>query len=243
MLERAEGLNSCEPEKTNVLAYRNYHRAIQWLDREANRAECVSEELFFSLHGICVEGILPENETGRYRTDNVRIVQAVVTPPDCSRVPGLMRDYVEDFKSKFNNCRDLPETQRINRAVEALAWGHYVFTRIHPFVDGNGRVIRLGCDFLCRKFNLRPIIWPKDRREYLGTIMAVDKSGNLDHLQLLLANLLRQRYSPDERSLTIPEVVVKLDDVIQQKKAAILISPRAVDFAEIWRGFSDPCFT
>jgi len=233
-----------EAPNIDLLSYGNYHQAVQWVDREASKTDsCVSENLFFTLHKLCMKGVLPREETGYYRRDNVRIVQAIVTPPDYSRVPELMKLYITDYQKKLEGCREMPQTIRISEAVDLMAWGHYIFTRIHPFSDGNGRVTRLCCDFLCRKFDLRPIIWPKDREVYLNALSSVDKSGNLDNLGLMMAKLIRFRYDHKRSGLTFFDVIEELEKIINEKSLSVSEQASVEDFDKIWRGFTHPCFT
>ncbi len=245
MVEIRGSLHSPEAERINLIAYQNYYQAVQFVDTEAGRAStCITEKLFQDLHRTCLRNIFFENEIGRYRQESVSIVGASVTPPHFSRVPELMRDYVADFQERLQGCQTFPQIRGVSEAVDLLAWGHYVFIRIHPFSDGNGRVIRLGCDFLCRKFKLKPIIWPSNRNAYIDALEAVNKSGNLDHLGLLMARSLMERYKEGvKEGLLTGEIRGTLAEIIETKSTSIINQTSFLNFENIWPGFNRPCFT
>ena len=64
---------------------------------------------------------------GRYRTFNVAI--GYHTPPEHTRVPGLMDELFSSTRHHF---------PRLTRSI----WTHVQFETIHPFGDGNGRTGR-----------------------------------------------------------------------------------------------------
>jgi Fic family protein len=62
---------------------------------------------------------------------------------------------------------------------ELLARLHHEFIRIHPFDDGNGRVVRLLMNYVLLRAGLPPlVVKSKDRRRYLETIAFAD-AGDL----------------------------------------------------------------
>lgn len=244
MGEFDRGLHSPEVEEVSKIAYRNYHRAAQYVDAEAKKkGTCVTEPFITKLHQICLGDILFDDEIGRYRRENVSILRASVSPPDFTRVPELMHRYITDFKDKLSGCEGQPSLKKVASSVDLLAWGHYVFIRIHPFSDGNGRVARLCCDFLCRKFDLRPIIWPRDRKEYINALEAVNKSGNLDHLGTLVAKSLRKRYGEKGGGLMTSKIGSEINRIIEVKTFSVAQQESGRDLTNIWGEFENPCFT
>src|SRR5690606_17083033 len=70
---------------------------------------------------------------GSYRSRLVRIAQADHLPPDAVQVPGYMAELVA-----FVNRLDPPKYDLIK-----VALAHHRFAWVHPFSNGNGRVVRL----------------------------------------------------------------------------------------------------
>lgn len=66
--------------------------------------------------------------------------------------PLLMKRWLEEFNQKLDaaNTKDL--------AIEAYAWAHLSFVRIHPFFDGNGRIARLLANLPVLRGGFPPIV-------------------------------------------------------------------------------------
>ncbi len=118
----------------------NYRRVLEYIDEEAKRKiEKITEQLIKKLHRILVHKILPEEQTGEYRDKRV-VVRDILTgevvfrPPDPLEVPFLMREFVYWLNHTSSN-----EIHPVLKAGIA----HYELVRIHPFIDGNGRVARV----------------------------------------------------------------------------------------------------
>ena len=71
-----------------------------------------------------------------------------------------------------------------------LAKLHHDFIRIHPFDDGNGRVVRLLLNYVLLRAGLLPlIVKSRDRRRYLDVIAFAD-TGDLTPLADFFATTL-----------------------------------------------------
>ena len=95
----------------------------------------LSEHLLRGLHATTVQGLEREGDRtpGSYRTGPVRIAQADHLPPDPVQVPGYMAELVA-----FINQADPPKYDLMK-----VALAHHRFAWVHPFSNGNGRVVRL----------------------------------------------------------------------------------------------------
>jgi hypothetical protein len=61
------------------------------------------------------------------------------------------------------------------RPIEALAHAHNAFERIHPFLDGNGRIGRLLLNLVLVRLGYAPaIIYKRDRTKYLNALRSAD---------------------------------------------------------------------
>ncbi len=117
----------------------NYRKVIEFIDEEASKKiDKITEQLIQKLHRIIVDKILPPEEAGIYRTKQVIIRnsqtgEVTFRPPPAIEVPFLMREFVY----WLNKADD--EIHPVLKAGIA----HHELVRIHPFIDGNGRVARV----------------------------------------------------------------------------------------------------
>lgn len=115
----------------------NYRRVIEFIDDEAKRhIEKITEPLVKKLHRIIVNKILPEEQSGEYRSKQVVIKnsqtgEVTFTPPTALEVPFLMREFLFWINKETD----------IHPIIKAGVV-HHELVRIHPFIDGNGRVGR-----------------------------------------------------------------------------------------------------
>lgn len=117
----------------------NYRRVLEVIEEEARRnIERVTEQLVLKLHRTVVDKILVNENSGKYRTKQVVIRnsengEVTFRPPPAVEVPFLMRE----FLYWLNRTGD-DDIHPILKAGIA----HHELVRIHPFIDGNGRVAR-----------------------------------------------------------------------------------------------------
>lgn len=217
-MEKIPG-NERSPEEDKArVAFLGTHLALQYVDRAARTASPITRDVIENIHRRCMNGLLPENVVGQYRTCNVGIGGASITPPGWRRVALLMGEFLEEINKKIALCGEganfLPKT------VETIAFTHYAFVRIHPFEDGNGRTVRLLCDLLAKKFGLRPIIiWPSENQTYLQVLEAVNRSGNLAHLELFLIDCFLKRYQGERDS---GEEILEHLEALRKEKIRII---------------------
>ncbi len=96
----------------------------------------ISKSLVLKLHGIAMKGLLPEIYLGKIRTNMEAIFNSaggvVYMPPPPSHVESLLEQLAD-----YSNGT----TERFAPIKAVVA--HYIFEKIHPFLDGSGRVGRL----------------------------------------------------------------------------------------------------
>lgn len=118
----------------------NYRKVLQLIEEEMNKKiEKITEDLIKKIHRVVVNRILPEEQNGIYRTTQVIIRnsetgEVTFRPPPAIEVPFLMRQFVY-WLNKYTNPEDLHPVLKAGIA-------HHELVRIHPFIDGNGRVAR-----------------------------------------------------------------------------------------------------
>ena len=113
----------------------NIEQAMQQVEDAVQPGEPLAEHLLRGLHATTVAGLEREGDRnpGAYRSGPVRIAQADHLPPEALRVPEYMGELVT-----FINHNDAPKYDLMK-----VALAHHRFAWVHPFGNGNGRVVRL----------------------------------------------------------------------------------------------------
>lgn len=112
----------------------NYRRVVEYMGRTMGRH--IDEDTIKQLHKIVISNILPMDQTGIYREKEVVIKNSITgeisfRPPKVIEVPWQIKELVHFIKDE----------SEMHPVLKAGAT-HYEFVRIHPFLDGNGRVGR-----------------------------------------------------------------------------------------------------
>jgi len=127
------------------------------------------------IHELVTKGL--QEDSGRYRTVNVRIAGAAKAPPDFSKVTGQM-----DILLKEMEKREHP--------ILLSARLHHGIARIHPFSDGNGRTARLVANLLLMRKGYPPVVLRKeDRRKYYSYLAKAD-AGDIVPFATFIARAL-----------------------------------------------------
>ena len=148
----------------------NIRDAWTWLQGIVRGRAALSEATILHLHRLVTQGILGA-EAGRYRRQPVYIRGSMHVPPNWIRVPGLMANWIEGFRTRS------AEEHPIRYAARA----HIDLAGIHPFTDGNGRVCRMVVNLLLMRDGYPPALYTNtNRRVYLQTLEAAQFHGNID---------------------------------------------------------------
>ncbi|MFN9448045.1 MAG: Fic family protein [Rubrivivax sp.] len=113
----------------------NIEQAMDFIEAHFRPGQDVTEHGVRELHAITVQGLEREGDEtpGAYRRRAVQIAQSDHLPPEAVSVPQYMGELVQ-----FINR---PDPAKYDLMKVALA--HHRFAWIHPFGNGNGRVVRL----------------------------------------------------------------------------------------------------
>lgn len=114
----------------------NIEAAMIYIEEQIEPGRAITEHFVRELHQITVQGLEREGDAtpGAYREKGVAISQSDHLPPE-TKV--LVDQYMRDLVA-FINCKDAPKYDLIK-----VALAHHRFAWIHPFGNGNGRVVRL----------------------------------------------------------------------------------------------------
>ena len=113
---------------------KNILRAITYINTQIKPGDTITSKTLQQVHRLVIESLSPK--AGRWRSEVSGIFNqvgvAVYLPPPPAEVSDLVNSLVDFVNSK----------KEANSLVCALI-AHLVFEKIHPFLDGNGRVGRL----------------------------------------------------------------------------------------------------
>lgn len=131
-----------ERDIQEVLNYRNVLKYIESFDEEN-----VTQETLEKMHELTVKRIMPEETVGVLRKSQVVVKnsqtgEVTFRPPPAIEVPFLLADFLDWINSD--------ESLDVHAALVAGS-AHYEIVRIHPFLDGNGRVARAMSTLLLSK--------------------------------------------------------------------------------------------
>ncbi|HEV2340004.1 MAG TPA: Fic family protein [Patescibacteria group bacterium] len=168
-----------ERDIQEVINYRNVIDFIGDIGTYQKEKPAVTEELIFNLHKRTIAKILPPEVAGFYRKTQVVIKSnqtgvVVFRPPLAIAVPYQ----IADLLTFINEAGDV-------HPVLKSGIVHYEFVRIHPFVDGNGRVARAlstlilfleGYDI--RQFFSLEEYFDTDAITYYDCLQSVEKENN-----------------------------------------------------------------
>lgn len=166
----------------------NYRNVLKFIDQISNQIGPGSPyyftlETILEIHRITTEKLLPEDQSGQFRTKqvvlrNTRTGLISYTPPPAAEIPFLMEDLVAWINSE--------ETKELYPVVKAGII-HYELARIHPFIDGNGRTARATATLIMfldgydiRRFFSLEQYFDENPIDYYETLQAVSNQLVLD---------------------------------------------------------------
>lgn len=163
-------------------------------------------------------------------------------PNNPTRNDGTVHEYCppEQVDSELDNLLEwygqyLQDTSRYHPLLTA-AWLHHRFTQIHPFTDGNGRVVRALLTWhLIREHYLPVVVSRDDRTDYISALEDAD-AGNLTPFVNLLARLQRRTIlaaigerEPDTPDGAFDQVLSHISEQIQRQTVSQATQMRSVN--------------
>jgi Fic family protein len=187
-----------KPLKDHVEA-KNDAEAFDLMVKLVHAKKPLSQDIIQEIHEIVTKGILEESV--KYRTENVRITGSKTSPPSYLKIIKLMEEYI-------SNIREL----KLN-SIKKATFIHHELVRIHPFLDGNGRVARLITNLYLMKQGYPPIVLKKeDRRKYYRVLQRAD-DGDLSPFTNFIAKAVHEAlmyylssFVDNERLISLKEI-------------------------------------
>jgi len=133
---RLEGVAS---KSEKIKEIENIESGMRFIEEGMSNGKCITEGFILELHKIVVDGLAPapdgegDSTPGEMRRIELKITQSEHSPPPPHLVGGYMTDLLD-----FINKNDAHRYDLIKVAI-----AHHRFAWIHPFRNGNGRVVRL----------------------------------------------------------------------------------------------------
>lgn len=157
----------------------NIEAAMVYVEQSMTPGAALTEHFIRELHTLTVQGLEREGDAtpGAYRQTPVRIAQSEHLPPEHIQVPQYMQELVAFINEPHNPKYDLIK----------VALAHHRFGWIHPFGNGNGRVVRLLTYALLIKYGfnvkaggrvLNPTaVFCNDRDQYYAMLARADSGA------------------------------------------------------------------
>jgi Fic family protein len=157
----------------------NIERAMAYVEESVQPDSDISQHLLRELHSLTVQELEREGDKtpGQYRQGAVAIALSDHLPPEAIQVQGYMDELIAFINEKHPPKYDLIK----------VALAHHRFGWIHPFSNGNGRVVRLLTYALLIKYGfnvqaggrvLNPTaVFCNDRDHYYAMLGEADKGS------------------------------------------------------------------
>lgn len=220
------GLKTVPPE-SDVKEVTNYVRAMEY-GLERLKTLPVSLRLIRELHGILMEGVRGERATpGEFRKSQNWIGRPGCTLNEAEFVPPPVPEMtaaLDAFEKYLHAANSYPPLLR-------LAFIHYQFEAIHPFLDGNGRIGRLLVTLLLVTWDLLPLpllylsaFFEHHRQEYYELLRAVSERGAWQEwVAFFLQGVAEQARDAGARAKRLQDLQREWRERLLQTKASAML--------------------
>lgn len=159
--------------------YNNYQAFLK-VSEKAETKEPLTEDFFKDIHEMIQNGLTPG---GIYRNVNIKIKGSEHTPCDYLKVYDRMGKFFYDIENYQGSD------------IELAAYTHLQIAKVHPFLDGNGRVARLMMNYQLISHGYLPVSIPvKHKNEYFETLEEFKVNKNEKPFIEMLEKLLNKEY-------------------------------------------------
>ncbi|NWF67302.1 MAG: Fic family protein [Campylobacterales bacterium] len=152
-----------------------------------DKNEDIDNDFIKYLHKIVTENTLDNGEDeGNYRKNDVDIKSAeqkiIFSAPHITIALQMLDELIEFLK-------DNDFLKPIDKIYKTIAF-HFLFAYIHPFMDGNGRTVRILFTHLLKLYNYDMFYYisiseiiNKDKKSYYKAFVDVERSNNNSHVK------------------------------------------------------------
>lgn len=161
-----------------VMLITNQKNALRQILKMTKEGINLSEDIIRDLHQILTEGFnIPG---GLYRNVDISIRGSIHTPPSYLKVYDRMRKY-------GNFLKEEPK----GNVLEYIAYTHLQLEKIHPFLDGNGKLARLILTYeLLLRGYVPVVIGPDFHKQYYAALESFKVEKDIIPFTELLKTLI-----------------------------------------------------
>ncbi len=184
-----------------VRVIRDHEEAIEWIFEFVKGERQLSIGFIKELHALMTrhqEVTAAIDQFGREVEVPLRRGEFKTLPNNPSREDGLVHEYCppEQTGSEMDRLVELHHAHTakdVAPEVEA-AWLHHRFTQIHPFQDGNGRVVRALASLVLIRADWFPLVVTRDDRKRYIQVLEFADSGDLQPMITMVGALQRRAF-------------------------------------------------
>lgn len=213
----------------------NILKALNWIRERKPRD--LSKKNVLLLHELVLKNLVEKQELGKFRREMSAIFNKAGIAVYMSPAPRSIDDLLNKL-IKFINSDKVP----LVPIRAALA--HYAFEKIHPFLDGNGRVGRLVFQAVLAKggYGMKGIVPIEEyldthRSAYYKTLEATEKDVT-DYVEFMLEAL--EQTAAEAKKLVLGKQKYSIEDTLLPRRAEILViikDHKLINFDTIKRRF------
>jgi len=235
-------------DKDELMIYNNFTALMEL----RNKDDMIDNDLIQNIHNITTKGTLEKVEDeGIYRTVPNEILgsnqKVIFIPPQNISIMNKMIDELLEFLQEDELKKP------IDNIYKAISF-HFLFSYIHPFIDGNGRTVRILFTYLLKHYgydmfyyiSLSEIIYRKKAKDYYKSFIDVERSDLNDKnsydmtyffyymsdVMIKGLSILKTRINTHMREDVIKHIVddKKIDLTPRQKKIIKILSNKDSSF-------------
>ncbi|MCP1096676.1 Fic family protein [Bacillaceae bacterium OS4b] len=194
--------------RPEVIGHSYIYRYVSDKDYYPDRYEILEiHKLLFSLSPFAAD-------MGRFRRIDNAISGAVISTTRWDQIEYEIHLVSQDIKYLYEVRQTLSISDYVSRAVNI----HHRLTQIHPFEDGNGRIIRAILNWLLKLKSLPPIYIPYESKdEYVDALTEADQWNNEAMEILFLKRLLSSFIQLNDEFSLILEDDIDFNRALQEK--------------------------
>jgi Fic family protein len=168
-----EEQSSLDEKKT--LAIKNYKKAFMFVVDLAKEKKELDENTLKDIHEMLMDEV---QVGGLYRNVDISIKGSNHTPPAHLKVYDRMKKYFMTLEEYGDDV------------ITKAAFSLLQLDKIHPFLDGNGRLSRIVLNYHLLYNGLAPVIFPFEEKEhYFNCIEEFKVNKNIDYFKEYLIKL------------------------------------------------------
>ena len=161
-------------DEEGIKQIENGEEAMRYIEENIDSIE-INKHFLRELHALTVKNLDPAKEGARnpglFRSCNVKISKSTHIPPDYTQVEALIDELID-----FINEECPPKYDLLKVAI-----AHHRFVWIHPFENGNGRVVRL---FTYAILSKKKIFYRNERIVNPTAVFCSDRQKYYDYLSM-----------------------------------------------------------